>query len=117
MQRLESDLGFSLFDRSGHQPFVRYGRASFGGRQVERFLRAAHLTVNEVCEFDELDAIVRLVAAGLGVALVPEKSTQRRWLVAVRAIDHPKACRVAVVPKLLHSTRDCVAIGRSTSAC
>src|SRR5207344_18357 len=32
------------------QPFVRYDRASFGGRQVDRFLRSAHVTVRELCE-------------------------------------------------------------------
>ena len=69
------------------QPFVRYDRASFGGRQVDRFLRAAHIAVQEVCELDELDAIVRLVANGLGVALVPQTYNQRRWPAAVRAVD------------------------------
>jgi DNA-binding transcriptional LysR family regulator len=68
-------------------PFVRYDRASFGGRQVDRFLRAAHLSVQEVCEVDELDAIVRLVANGVGVALVPQTAILRRWPAAVRAID------------------------------
>ncbi len=69
------------------QPFVRYNRASFGGRQVDRFLRAAHLSVQEVCELDELDAIVRLVAKGAGIALVPETASDRRWPAAVRSID------------------------------
>jgi DNA-binding transcriptional LysR family regulator len=69
------------------EPFVRYDRASFGGRQVDRFLRAAHLNVQQVCELDELDAIVRLVANGVGVALVPQTATHRRWPAAVRAID------------------------------
>jgi len=69
------------------QPFVRYDRASFGGRQVDRFLRAAHLNVQEICELDDLDAIVRLVANGLGVALVPQTAEHRRWPAAVRAID------------------------------
>jgi DNA-binding transcriptional LysR family regulator len=69
------------------QPFVRYDRASFGGRQVDRFLRDAHLSVQEICELDELDAIVRLVANGVGVALVPQTATHRRWPAAVRAID------------------------------
>jgi DNA-binding transcriptional LysR family regulator len=68
------------------QPFVRYDRASFGGRQVDRFLRAAHLEVQDICELDELDAIVALVAQGVGVALVPQTATQR-WPSAVRAID------------------------------
>lgn len=70
-----------------NQPFIRYDRASFGGRQVDRFLRSARLEVKEVCELDELDAIVALVARGLGVALVPETGTQRHWPAATRAID------------------------------
>ena len=69
------------------QPFVRYNRTSFGGRQVDRFLRAAHLSVQEVCELDELDAIVKLVANGVGIALVPQTASDRRWPAAVRSID------------------------------
>jgi DNA-binding transcriptional LysR family regulator len=69
------------------QPFVRYDRASFGGRQVDRFLRNANLTVRQVCEVDELEAIVTLVAHGVGVALVPQTALHRRWPAAVRALD------------------------------
>lgn len=69
------------------QPFVRYNRASFGGGQVDRFLRTAHLTVHEVCEADELEAIVRLVAHGVGVALAPQTFDHRRWPAAIAAID------------------------------
>ena len=69
------------------QPFVRYDRASFGGRQVDRFLRAAGVAVNQVCEVDELDAIVTLVAHGVGIALVPQTAAHRRWPAAVRALD------------------------------
>jgi len=54
------------------QPFVRYDRSSFGGRQVSQFLRRHHLDVRPGLELDELDAIVKMVACGLGVALVPE---------------------------------------------
>lgn len=68
-------------------PFVRYDRASFGGRQVDRFLRATHLQVRECCEVDELEAIVQLVAHGVGVALVPQTAQHARWPAAVRAID------------------------------
>ena len=68
-------------------PFVRYDHTSFGGRQVDRFLRAAHITVQETCEVDELEALVRLVANGVGVALVPQTAEHRRWPAAVRAID------------------------------
>jgi len=69
------------------QPFIRYDRSSFGGRQVDRFLRGMHFTLQEVCEVDELEAIVKLVANGVGIALVPQTATHRRWPAAVRAID------------------------------
>ncbi len=69
------------------QPFIRYDRASFGGRQVDRFLRSHHLRVQEVCEVDELEAIVKLVANGVGVALAPQTGHYRKWPAVVRAID------------------------------
>ncbi len=68
-------------------PFVRYERTSFGGRQVERFLHAAQIAVREVSELDELDAIHRLVANGVGVSLVPETGLQGRWPAGIRAVD------------------------------
>jgi len=39
---------------------------------VSQFLRKHHLDVRPGLELDELDAIVKMVACGLGVALVPE---------------------------------------------
>lgn len=53
------------------QPFVRYYRGSFGGRLVDRFLLAHRLQVSDALELDELEAIVRMVEHGLGVALIP----------------------------------------------
>ena len=69
------------------QPFIRYDRASFGGRQVDRFLRRMHFTPREVCELDELEAIGKLVANGVGVAIVPETVGQKAWPAGVRALD------------------------------
>jgi DNA-binding transcriptional LysR family regulator len=69
------------------QPFIRYDRSSFGGRQVDRFLRQMHFTLREVCELDELDAIVKLVENGVGIALVPQTETHREWPAGVRALD------------------------------
>ncbi len=53
------------------QPFVRYDRASFGGRQVDRFLRERSIPVKEAMELDDLPAITAMVASETGVALVP----------------------------------------------
>lgn len=69
------------------QPFIRYDRTSFGGRQVDRFLRQMQLTPREACEADELDALVKLVANGVGVALVPQTADTRRWPARVRALS------------------------------
>lgn len=68
------------------EPFVRYDRTSFGGRQVDRFLRGQHCHVRELCEVDELDTIIQLVANGVGIALVPEVAALQPWPSAVRAI-------------------------------
>jgi DNA-binding transcriptional LysR family regulator len=54
------------------EPFIRYDRNSFGGRQVDRFLRRIRVTVHDVVELDELQGIVGLVAQGVGVAIVPQ---------------------------------------------
>lgn len=53
------------------QPFLRYDRASFGGRLVEGFLRREGLTVNDAIELDEIPGLIHLASKGLGVALVP----------------------------------------------
>jgi DNA-binding transcriptional LysR family regulator len=54
------------------EPFIRYDRASFGGRLIEQFLRRRRIVVNESLELDELDALIAAVEAGLGVALLPQ---------------------------------------------
>jgi DNA-binding transcriptional LysR family regulator len=69
------------------QAFIRYDRASSGGRQVDKFLRGTHFSLREVVEIDELEAIVKLVSNGLGVALVPQIAAYRRWPAGVRALD------------------------------
>lgn len=53
------------------QPFLRYDRASFGGRMVERFLRREGLAVTDAIEVDEIPALIHMASRGLGVALVP----------------------------------------------
>jgi len=79
--------GYDWIELLGSQPFIRYDRASFGGRQVDRFLRQLHLVPREVCELDEQEAIVKLVSNGVGVALVPETQQRKAWPASVRALD------------------------------
>jgi DNA-binding transcriptional LysR family regulator len=69
------------------QPFIRYDQRSFGGRRVTQFLRERKLEVRQTLELDELDAIVKMVRAGLGVALVPMAGLWLEHARDVRVID------------------------------
>ncbi|MFP8966503.1 LysR family transcriptional regulator [Pokkaliibacter sp. CJK22405] len=69
------------------QPFIRYDRHSFGGRLVSRFLRQQRLTPTTVMELDELDAIVRMVECGLGVALLPEAGLWHQRAEGIRKLS------------------------------
>jgi DNA-binding transcriptional LysR family regulator len=87
------------------QPFIRYDRGSFGGRQVDRFLRSVHITPNEVSELDELEAILELVAHEVGVALLPRTKAQKGWPAGVRAVDlgeHTFHRDIGLVHRALH---------------
>src|SRR6185437_3884516 len=68
------------------EPFIRSERASFGGRLVDRFLRRSRLNVRDVIELDELQAIVQLVAHGIGVALIPKSVGLGKWPARVAAL-------------------------------
>jgi DNA-binding transcriptional LysR family regulator len=68
-------------------PFLRYERTSFGGRQVERFLQSKHLAVHDSVELDDIQGIVRMVASGLGVALIPMAETYLPLPKEVQAIS------------------------------
>lgn len=67
-EQLEGDDWRALLSE---QPFVRYDRTSFGGRQVDRFLRSHSIAPNESIEIDDIAGMLTLVGRGLGVALLP----------------------------------------------
>ncbi|BCQ25909.1 LysR family transcriptional regulator [Caballeronia sp. NK8] len=69
------------------EPFIRYDRRSFGGRQVDTFLTKRRIAVRDSIEVDELPGIAQLVARGLGVALVPVSDGIGAWPRGVVALD------------------------------
>jgi DNA-binding transcriptional LysR family regulator len=71
-RRLAKEPWRTLLSR---EPLIRYDRNSFGGRLVDRFLKRMRINVDDVVELDELPAIIGLVAAGVGVAIVPRAAT------------------------------------------
>jgi len=68
------------------QPHVRYDRTSFGGRLVTRFMREQQIEVQVALELDELEAIVKMVESGLGVALIPRAGLWLEYGAKVRIL-------------------------------
>ncbi|MEW9583446.1 LysR family transcriptional regulator [Paraburkholderia sp. DGU8] len=88
------------------EPFIRYDRTSFGGRLVDRFLRRSRLNVHDVIELDELQAIVQLVARGIGVALIPKSAGLGKWPARVAALELGEATfqrEIGLVQRPRHS--------------
>ena len=54
------------------QAFIRYDRRNWGGRIVDDYLKRTGLQPRDRYELDALDAIVAMVSAGLGVAIIPD---------------------------------------------
>lgn len=69
------------------QPFLRYDRASFGGRLVQGFLRREGLAVHDSIEIDEISGLIHMASKGLGVALVPLVEAHLPLPPGVRAIS------------------------------
>ncbi|MBM9400685.1 LysR family transcriptional regulator [Gluconacetobacter azotocaptans] len=53
------------------QPFIRYDSRSFGGRTLDRFLRAQHLAPRSVIETEEVHTILQMVASNMGCTIIP----------------------------------------------
>lgn len=52
-------------------PFIRFDRRAWAGRTIDRELRRMRLRVKTSMELDSQDAIIQMVASGLGVSVVP----------------------------------------------
>jgi DNA-binding transcriptional LysR family regulator len=52
------------------QPFIRFDRRAWAGRTIDAELRRMRVDVQDGMELDSLQAIVQMVASGLGVAVV-----------------------------------------------
>ena len=62
------------------QPFIRFNRDAVVGRQIEAWLQNNDIIVNDAMELEGLEAISSMVAANLGISIVPQR--------CIRGIDH-----------------------------
>ncbi|MDM3886698.1 LysR family transcriptional regulator [Pseudomonas sp. BCRC 81390] len=63
--------GHSVAQLLASQPFLRFDKRAWAGRQIEQELRRQHLQVSEQMELDSQEALARMAVMGLGVAIVP----------------------------------------------
>ena len=69
------------------QPFIRYDRSQWGGRQVDQYLHIAGIKPRERFELNALNAVAVMVDRGLGVSIVP--TWARPW---------PEGLQLATLP-------------------
>ena len=79
------------------EPYIRYDRSVVGGKMAEDYLRARNLRPHVRFELDGIESIARLVAEGLGVALLPDWATTGAPSSAVRRWPLPPPCPVRTV--------------------
>ncbi len=71
------------------ETFIRYDRGNWGGRIVDAYLRRSEIVVRDRFELDALDGIVAMVAAGLGIAIIPDWVGPRPQGAAVAQLSLP----------------------------
>lgn len=106
-----------------NSPFIRFSSAMGIGRIVDDALRSRGIKVNVIVELDSIEAILRMVRLGLGIAIVPEHSPSRsaRRKLSVRSLAPPLWRNVVMVTRrefaelpavgVLHDTFKAVAEG------
>ncbi len=77
-----------------NNPYVRFSRHARVGEMVERALRANDIQVQSTMEVDTQDGVLALVAAGLGVSVVPENPGLDRARFRVEPLGEPAPSRV-----------------------
>ena len=83
-----------------HLPFVRFNHLTGVGRIIEHHLRMRGANLREIMELDSLEAIQRMVAKGLGTAIIPESSLTENSALLVRPFGNPPVTRkVSLVEK------------------
>ena len=98
-------------------PFIRFNRRTGVGRIIDHALRDRAISVDEAMELDAIEPIIKMVAGGLGVAVVPAYALDVERLKGIHFLPfgEPIATRRVIVverhastPSRTHSTRQSV---------
>lgn len=68
-------------------PFIRFTRRAWTGRDIDDWLQARKIRVQEIMELDRPEAIATLVHHGLGVAIIPEHCVPDPFLPGLRRLS------------------------------
>jgi len=71
------DRGIPARELLEQRPFIRFDRNAWAGRQIDRRLREEGIKVRDAMELDYLSGIQSMVAAGLGVTIIPLNAARR----------------------------------------
>ena len=99
-------------------PFIRFNRDAVVGKQIEAWLQANGIVVQEAMELEGLEAVSSMVAADLGISIVPRrcirenehlplktillgKDSPQRILGIVRRSDSPRVRLIKAVEEVL----------------
>lgn len=82
-------------------PFIRFDRRAWAGRTIDSELRRMRVQVQTDMELDNQEAIVEMVACGLGVAVVPLSGRERDQLSGLTCLPfaEPQRQRKVVLPE------------------
>jgi DNA-binding transcriptional LysR family regulator len=92
-------IGVSLPELLASQPFLRFDKRAWAGRQIEQELRRQRLQVSEQMELDSQEALARMAAMGLGVAIIPisDEDLERLPPASVLPFGEPQLTRRMVL--------------------
>jgi DNA-binding transcriptional LysR family regulator len=79
------------------EPYIRYDRSVVGGKMADDYLRTHNLRPHVRFELDGIDSIGKLVAEGLGVAVLPDWAVTGEPAARVKRWPLPAPCPVRTV--------------------
>lgn len=74
------------------RPFIRFNRDAVVGRQIETWLQSNDISVNDAMELEGLEAISSMVAAELGVSIVPKRCVREQGQLPLKMISLGENC-------------------------